>query len=315
MTLPSFLIIGAARSGTTSLYEYCRQHPQVFMSPRKETNFLAFAGEPTAGRSPSYQRMASRAVGSLDEYAALFAGRTTELAVGEASPKYMYHPARSIANINTCVPQARLIAILRHPADRAYSHYLLALVDGHETLPDFDAAVDAEAERIRQGWEDQFHYVERGFYYRQLRAYYDAFPAEQMRVYLHEDLVRDAASLLRDLYAFIGVDPDAAVDSSLRYNSALDERPAPSAQGPVPMRLANSRLWTFLRQRAPWQLRQSIHRGLSLARVGRNPAPPRKADNLPPFRPETRARLIETYRQDVLRLQDLIGRDLAAWLL
>ena len=301
MNLPTFIVIGAARSGTTSLYQYLKQHPQVYMSVRKETNFLAFAGESTEGRGPRYRRMVARAVGSLEAYGAQFAGRTDEIAVGEASPKYLFRHERSIANIKKYVPQAKLIAILRHPVERAYSHYLLTLGGGKEPLFDFGAAVEAEAQRTKEDWEDEVLYVARGFYYEQLRAYYDAFPAEQIRVYLHEDLISDSAALMRDQYAFIGVDPGFAVDVSQQHNSARTAG------------IPSSRLWALVQRRLPAMRNAFRWRVPRLWFFFRNRV--RKQEGrTPPLDPAVRSRLVETYREDVLKLQDLIGRDLSRWL-
>ena len=301
MNLPTFLIIGAARSGTTSLYRYLKQHPQVYMSPRKETNFLAFAGESIARRGPRYRRMVAHAVGSLEAYAEQFAGCTTQTALGEASPKYLYRYSRSIQNVRTYIPQARLIAILRHPVERAYSHYLLTLRGGKEPLNDFAAAVEAEPSRIHEDWEDEFFYVTRGFYYKQLRAYYDAFPPEQIRVYLHEDLTSGAAGLMRDLFAFIGVDPTFPVDVSTHHHSARNAI------------IPNNPFWVFIWRRLPQSRRYFRWRLYSVWRFIRRSLQ-KQPGHTPPLTPETRARLIAGHREDILKLQDLIGRDLGGWL-
>jgi hypothetical protein len=301
MNLPTFIVIGAARSGTTSLYQYLKQHSQVYMSVRKETNFLAFAGESTEGRGLRYRRMVARAVGSLEAYGAQFAGRTHEIAIGEASPKYLFRYERSIENIKKYAPQAKLIAILRHPVERAYSHYLLTLGGGKEPLFDFAAAVEAEAQRAKEDWEDEVLYVARGFYYAQLRAYYDSFPAEQIRVYLHEDLTKDAAALMRDLYGFIGVDPSYPVDVSQQHNSARTAG------------IPSSPLWAFVQRRLP-VLREFLRWRVPAVWFFFRNRVRKQAGRTPPLDPEVRARLVEVYREDVLKVQDLIGRDLSRWL-
>jgi hypothetical protein len=300
MSLPTFLIIGAARSGTTSLYEYCRQHPQVLMSPRRETNFMVLAGEPVAGDAWS-QRNRGKSIDSVEKYARLFAGRTTQTALGEASPRYMQHGARAIANIQRYVPEARLIAILRQPAERAYSHYLLRLQVVKERSATFEGAIEAEARRIQQGRADDAHYVPLGFYYQQLRPYFDAFPAGQMRIYLHDDLAADTAGLLRDLFAFIGVDSAHSVDAATRHHSARDTLvPSRGLMASVFQNIPLAR--PFFRGR--WYIVSRLLR----QRASGEPS------HTPPLTPEMRARLTAIYREDILKLQDLIGRDLGGWL-
>jgi hypothetical protein len=301
MNLPTFLIIGAARSGTTSLYEYCKQHPQVFMSPRKETNFLAYEGEPLAGRSADRERWADRAVASLEEYAGLFSGCTSEIALGEASPRYLYRPARAIANIKKHVPEARLIAILRDPVERAYSHYLLRVRVNRERRTSFAAAVEAESRRMEKGRTDDLHYIPYGLYGQQLRLYYDAFPSGQIRVYLYDDLARDAAGVMADLFAFVGVEPAFPVDVSTRHRSA-----SATAVPTHPLWAFVHRRLSSMRETHAWPVR-------TLRRFVRDKVR-QQAGETPPLTPEARAWLLERYRGDILRLQDLIGRDLRAWL-
>src|SRR5206468_5150499 len=126
LMLPNFIVIGAAKAGTTALYWYLAEHPAVFMSRVKETNYFAFGldgegrllyGDPEVHRFP---------VRSLSEYEHLFANAADAAAVGEASPIYLECP-QAAARIRTLLPGARIICSLRHPVDRAYSNYLMAL--------------------------------------------------------------------------------------------------------------------------------------------------------------------------------------------
>src|SRR5881628_1693582 len=121
MMLPNFLIIGAAKSGTTSLYQYLRQHPEVYMSAVKETNWFAYEG----------QRDSWYSVRTAEEYERLFDGVTVQRAIGEASPQYM-KSAVAAKRIAARLPGVRLVAILRDPIDRAYSGYLNSLRDAME---------------------------------------------------------------------------------------------------------------------------------------------------------------------------------------
>src|SRR5580765_3646808 len=121
MTLPNFLIIGAGKSGTTALYEYLKQHPQVYMSPVKEPRFFAFEGESVNFGGPWGERLNPEvmAFNSIASYSALFEDVEDETAIGEASPIYLW-AAKAAARIHRRVPDARLIAILRDPVERAY---------------------------------------------------------------------------------------------------------------------------------------------------------------------------------------------------
>lgn len=230
MTLPNFLIIGAAKAGTTSLYRYLDQHPQIYMSPIKEPNFFALEGQPLDFCGPGDAQYIRRfSVTDPDAYEALFAGVRDEVAVGEASALYLYSPA---APVNIChyAPQMKLIAILRHPVERAYSAFLHLLRDEREPLTDFSCALGAEETRVRRGWEHIWHYRRMGFYAEQLWRYYRHFGRDQIRVYRYEELRDEPERLTADIFEFLGVDPSFTPDMSVRHNAPRLE---PAARPPL----------------------------------------------------------------------------------
>lgn len=273
--LPNFLIIGAAKSGTTSLYRHLAAHPQVFMSAIKETNFFALEGrEPEFDERAPRDRVRSGHVHRLADYRRLFEGVHEERAVGEASPWYL-HSEQAPSRILEHVPDARLIAILRNPVDRAYSTFRANQRDGLESCDTFEAALAEQLERGRT-WNWGLEFLEGGFYHRHLSRYYRLFAGERIRIYLFEDLVADPESLMEDLYGFLDVDPSFRPSGlSRRYNASSEPRS---------MRAR----WTGLMSRAR-------------ARAA-------------PMSSAVRAELIEVYRTDVLELQGLIDRDLSGWL-
>ena len=139
MTMPTFLIIGAGKSGTTSLYYYLKQHPQVYMSPVKEAHFF----DQDEGEKPDFRgpgRSSPPPITSIEDYRALFRGVTDETAVGEATPSYIYIPGAP-GRIRRRIPDAKLIAGLRNPTDRAYSAFLHTVRSGRERLTDLARAL------------------------------------------------------------------------------------------------------------------------------------------------------------------------------
>ena len=206
MTMPNFLIIGAMKSGTTALYYYLEQHPEIYMSPVKEPNFF----------SSQEQENAADAVTNIGTYQDLFRGGSGKKALGEASHSYLYEP-RAAAEIKRYVPETKLIAILRNPIDRAYSHFLHMVRSGTEPLDDFAQALREEEVRIHK--ERTFQdYIGRGLYYNQLKRYFRTFPQEQVRVYLYEDLSGAPISTVQDAFRFLKVDDSFVPDVSLRRN-------------------------------------------------------------------------------------------------
>lgn len=102
MTMPTFLVIGANKAGTTSLYYYLKQHPQIFMSPVKEPMFFSLTGKPVTRKSPGHDQVLNGATYDLESYQALFADVTNEIAIGEASTSYIHAPCARTGSRNTC---------------------------------------------------------------------------------------------------------------------------------------------------------------------------------------------------------------------
>lgn len=296
MKLPHIIVIGAPRSGTTSLYRYLQQHPQVCMSPLKETRFFAHAGETVDYRGPADAYAYNRnTVTDAADYRRLFADCAPGQRTGEASPVYLYRGARAAERIQHHAPEARLLAMFRNPVERAYSDFLNMVRLGWEPEHDFARALAAEERRIEAGWSPFYHYRAKGFYARQLRAYLDRFDRAQMRFFLYEDLLHDAPALMQEVFAFVGVDPDATVDTAARHNRSGLPRSRVAHRvltHPVAERAMRGPLRTVRTTLRDWNT----------------------AHKKPPLVPGLRAELQAAYHDDIRALQDLLGRDLSHWL-
>jgi hypothetical protein len=295
VTMPNFFVIGAQKAGTTSLYHYLDQHPEVYMSPRKEPHF--FEGMQSIYRRPD-RRLAP--VTDLEDYRSLFRGVTDEKAIGEASTSYIYS-ARAPVLIRRSVPEAKIIAVLRNPADRAYSNYLHCVRGGSEPIASFAEALRAEEMRTRDNWAPLWYYKQKGFYYPQVKRYLDTFDASQVRIYLYDELRAKPFDVLRDIFGFLGADETFVPDLTVEHNTAGLPR--------------NKALYALAKRLGTWNPAlklDSLERFLPTGSVryikGRFFAKP------PPFPAEVRRALIDSYREDILKLGDLIERDLSAWL-
>jgi hypothetical protein len=291
MTMPNFLIIGAMKSGTTALYYYLEQHPEIYMSPVKEPNFF----------SSQEQENAADAVTNIGTYQDLFRGGSGKKALGEASHSYLYEP-RAAAEIKRYVPEAKLIAILRNPIDRAYSHFLHMVRSGTEPLDDFAQALREEEVRIHK--ERTFQdYIGRGLYYNQLKRYFGTFPQEQVRVYLYEDLSGAPISTVQDAFRFLKVDDSFVPDVSLRRN--VSGQPKYKTLDGLLRR--QSRIKHAAKIYLPARMRWRLSKTFDDLKT-RNLAEP------PPVQSKVRRHLIGVYREDILKVQELIHRDLSGWL-
>lgn len=287
MRLPDFLVIGAKKAGTTSLYAWCAAHPEIYMSPIKETRFFSY--EPG---NPKHEREAavSFPVRTLETYSRLFEGATDEKALGEASPGYLDSPTAP-ARIRETLPRVRLVVSLRHPVERAYSQYLMNRRGGRE-------AVTSE---LADAFGPERPWVRASFYHDNLRRYFELFGSERVHVLLFDDLVASPRTVTRSLFEWLGVDPALAPAAVPHRNPGgvprlrlLNELYRRYKYSPVLHRTARTVL--------PARLRAL---GSALRRRNLAPSPPLPA--------EVRARLLHHYRDDVLRLEELIGRDLSAW--
>lgn len=296
MKKPNFAIVGAAKAGTTSLYHYLDRHPQIYMCPNKEPRFFALENEKLDFQGPA-QQINHTSVTTWETYSQLFAGVTDELAIGEASTLYLSSP-KAPARIKHYLPNVKLIAILRDPAARAFSSYVHLVRDGYETLS-FEAALEAEKERIKARWQPLWYYQQRGFYYQQLKRYFDIFASEQIQVYLFKDLVREPTKVFRDITSFLEVDDSFIPELTQENVSGI-----PKSRALQNLFMKKNPIKSVFKPFFPQWMRDKIRQDVLKRNLGAKPS----------LLPETRQKLIALYREDILQLQELIGRDLTSWL-
>jgi hypothetical protein len=221
---PTFVVIGANKAGTTSMHHYLGQHPDVYMSPVKEPHF--FSLDPARKDDPvdrAQKPWAHSLTYDAEAYLRLFDGVTHEHAIGESSSNYLCSPVAP-ARIKDRIPDARLVAILRDPVDRAVSMWSAWTADGREHLPFADAvAAERRGERTRGGLGR--HYVEWGLYGRQVARYLEHFDRGRLHVVRYEDFDTCPRPVLREIFAFVGVDPGFMVDTTTRHNVTAETRP------------------------------------------------------------------------------------------
>lgn len=295
MVLPNFLIIGAAKAGTTSLYAYLKQHPDIYMSEVKEPRF--FAPEVFTNYNNVARDGAKRVPFTPEEYEELFAGVKNETAIGEASTEYLYFPGVA-ARIKKSLPEAKLIAILRNPVERAFSAFCYQLRDDCEPLS-FEEALSAESQRIKEGYRPGWHYQQVGFYYDGIKRYLETFEPEQIKIYLNEELIKDSVKVSQDIYQFLGVDDSFVPDITRKNISGV-----PKNRFLHSIFTKENPLKSVIKPLLPEKMRQNIYQ-----KVRKN-----NLTSKPTLAVETRKELEQLYRDDILKLQDLINTDLSSWL-
>lgn len=266
------------------------------MSPVKESGFFWVSGEKLTYQEPGSQKLRFRVVDNWEQYQNLFIDVTDQKAIGEASVRYLCHP-KSPALIHQFIPQAKLIAVLRQPADRAFSSYLHNLRDGLEPCKDFEEAIAQEKHGLRQNWVG-LQYLNSGLYFAALRRYLQLFDRSQLFIRLFDDLQNDPQTLFRDLFRFLEVDETFNPDLSHKHNvSGVIRNPLLRRMwtGTVNLRVY---LRPFLGGRLRHNLSEWVYKDVEKQ----------------PFPPPLRQELTDFYREDILQLQDLLGRDLSHWL-
>lgn len=298
MTLPNFLLIGAAKAGTSSIHNYLKQHPDIFLSPTKEPRFFAFDARETKQDRPWDHLWADRLVVTIDAYERLFDDVSGERAIGESSTIYLASQ-HAASRIKHHVPNAKLIASLRNPIDRAYSHYQMCRDLGLEPLGTFEEAISAEESRSTPGLIQPWNYLRRGLYFHQLRGYLEHLDRDQLKIVLFEDLNRDPDDMLADFCSFLGVDDSFEFDTSKQSNVARQYRSRRIGR----MISSANRAKRFVPPRLRGQAR-GVFRGLERLNQG----------SRAPMKQQTRRALAEHYAEDVASLETILDRDLSHWL-
>ncbi len=295
LDLPNFLIVGAAKSGTTSLYSYLSMHPDIYMSEKnKEPYFLTGLDFNEIDNSKGPYGV--NVVKSIEDYKKLFSHYHGEKAIGEASVGYLYFYNETIMNIKKYLTNPKIIIVLRNPIDRAYSNYLHHVRDLYEE-ESFDVALKCIDERMEKNYWWGYDYIGAGMYSNQIKAYLENF--KNVKIVLFDDLIADTDGEIKKILMFLEVDSNIKLDTSKRMN----------ASG-VPK---NRRLQRFLH-------RPNIFKSIVKVLLPKNTKEKlrsmisKKNLNKVKMEHETKEYLREVFKDDILKVQDLIKRDLSFWI-
>lgn len=301
MTMPNFLIIGAPKAGTSAIYAYLKQHPEVYMSPVKEPHFFMLENEKVSFKGPGDQERFRSAVYRIEEYQNLFSNVANEIAVGEASTTYL-GSQKACNNIKKHIPHAKLVAVLRNPVEAAYASFLHLVRDGNEPTANFSKALKAEPKRIQNNWGLIWRYQQRGLYAQQIENYFGQFDQQQIKIYIYDDFKENPKFIMKDIFTFIGVDPNFEVDMSSKYN--VSGMPKSLTLNRI---LAKENLLKrSIKLLLPSKTRSQLYDRIRLWNLDNFKKPKMSA--------AAKKQLIDGYRSDILLLQDLIQRDLSSWL-
>lgn len=302
--IPDFLIIGAGKSGTTSLDNYLKQHPDIYISARKEPNFYGYelnTAKDFEG-SPELNHY-SNSITNLSDYLKLFEPAALTQLKGETSNTYMYHKhaAERIKHYN---PEIRLIAVLRQPAERLFSRFLHLAREDRLPSANFEDCLDRESI-----WWQRNDLIKEGFYGKHLSKFYNLFRADQIKVILYDEMRNDPDNTLKHIFDFLGIVDNINIDFSIEYNKSgfIKNKAVDALIG------QNSRPKEFIKRLLPEMLFNSI-KNAQLVQKKLNKARGKNLER-PKLSSALKAKLThEVYKEDILKLSKLINKDLKHWL-
>lgn len=303
--LPNFLIVGAAKSGTTSLFIYLRQHPEIFMPINKYKEPKFFTSDvpiKLAHKNLIHRDIYEQSrVTNFEKYLKIFENVSNEKAIGEASTAYLYFYNYSIHNIKNFLGDVRIIVILRNPVDRAFSSYKHLLMDDDEVLS-FEKCLKLENHRKRENWPILYMLKDAGLYYEQVKAFKSNF--NNVKIILYDEFKKSQLYVIKDIFNYLQVDEKFTPDISRQHNVSG-----------IPLSKDLHRVLVN-----PNHTIKKILRPVLLKLVGKkytedlyNSILQHNFKNIS-MRPETREYLKDYFREDIIKLQDLISRDLSHWL-
>ena len=308
--IPNFFVVGAPKCGTTSLYHYFSQHPEIYLSPIKEPVYFAkdivewhnrcspsdpYFDPDSYFRRSSFYFVHIAYLTKLEHYLALFRNVKNEKAIGEMAVLNLFSKvaAREIFKFN---PEGKIIIILRNPIERTFSHFTAELRDGRVSTKDFIKCVMEDFEKSEDKCKKYF--VEESLYFRQVKRYLDIFPKGNVKVILFDDLKKDVKGICAELFEFIGVSANVDISFSDKKNQSY-----------VPRFHTLNSFAKKIRRRFKGLFPEGV--------------PPLLKDfyNLimmekskPVLSAEDRKFFMPFFKEDILKTQGLIGKDLSNWL-
>lgn len=291
--LPNFLIVGTAKAATTTIHEYLKQHPNIFMTDWKEPCFFVFKDKPnpvyTTDRPVSF-------VTTLEMYKSQFEKGKEHIVKGESSTPYLYFYNETIENIKKVYDNHRsikILIVLRDPVNRAFSQYMMKVRDLVENLS-FEEALESEDMRMKNNAHFDFFYRERGRYYNQVKAYLEEF--DDVKIMFYEKFRNNEQEFLNEIVSFLGLEAINFTEIEKQnisgrpkikwMSSILKDNPFKRVMASILPRKTKLRLKSFI-----------MNKNLQREKIDEN----------------TRKALRKYYSEDITKLEKLIQTDLSHW--
>ncbi|ADE16361.1 sulfotransferase [Nitrosococcus halophilus Nc 4] len=312
--LPNFFIVGAAKGGTTSLHQYLSKHPEVYMSPIKETNFFSQADIKKEFFNKEYkldinfdlEKYLSKQerenihianIEKWDDYIRLFKNVSNEKAIGESSNSYLFCPSAAKA-IKEKIPNPKIIIILRNPIDRAFSHYLMNRRLGKTLNEDFIRELEYDYYKKTKGWGVSRLYLELGLYHQQVKRFIDTFSNKQIKIIIYDDYKTNSRETLNQLCYFLKITTNIIdINLSKEHNKASLPR-----FKYINYILTQMGIINFLKKNLSHNIKNNLQKALYSNK------------KLPKLNQYEKEFLTDFYKKDIEKLSNLLNKDLSFWL-
>lgn len=293
---PNFIIAGSARCGTTSLFHYLKQHPEIGMSKVKEPKYFSSIDLFLPQKGVGDDTVFSKVITDEMEYDKLFEGLESFKAIGEGSSDCFYYHKTVIPRIKEKLGDVKIIICLRNPIERAFSAYNNLLRDSREKLS-FSQGLDAEEHRIAENWDWMWHYRNGGLYAEALEHYKKEFT--NVKVVFFEDLELKPHEMLNELFVFLGVNLNSSIDVATRYSHSGK----PKSKIVSLLTSRKNPIVFFIREMALKLIPRDYLEKIASIMFKKDPIDSKVHLELKSF-----------FREDILKLQTLVNRDLKNWL-
>lgn len=299
----NLFIVGAAKSGTTSLYNYLIQHPDVFLPRVKEPNFYSNAESdnpadyiiPKKGHT-CHKRM----INDKSVYLSLYEEAKNQKILADASPSYLWDKDAA-KKIHSDFPNAKIIILLRNPVQRAYSHYLMDLKYGNQPEVIFKEALLKDQMAQPKIWGKSHMYLDLGLYYQQVKRYLVSFQNKNVKIILYEDFIKSTEHVLIEIFEFLKI--DSSVVSNIDYEKVHNSYVIPNGKLSKAL-LKYKSTFGSLKNILPGFIKNHLMKEILY-----------KEAEKPKLKNEDKLFLSNYYKEDILKLQSLLGQDLSKWTL
>lgn len=293
--LPNFVLAGITRGGTTSLYYYLKQHPEIGFPDMKEPKYFSSLGLDLPQKGPGDINVYKKMILSFEDYQKLYKNIDGYKVVGDASSPYLYHYDVTAKAIKEKLGDVPILVMLRNPIERAYSAYSNHVRDGRENET-FEKALELENSRVNSNWDMMWAYKDVGRYAKPIEVYLATF--SKVKVLIFDEFIQDPQKYLKEIFIFLGVDPNVEIDTSQKYSHSGKPKNWFFS-------LLSNKKYTFM-----GDLRKIV---MSLVPRKYLEKIASKMFDKSDIDPKIREQLQKFYKKDVEHLEQLINKDLSYW--